>query len=76
MVIDSPCFRFSSFKKIQSQPRDISKGVSLIEMKIIVTGETRKQSRIDFSITGIEFHSSTIKLFIDALMKEISYTFH
>lgn len=31
-------------------------------------GETRKQSRTDTSITGIEFYSST--------MKEITYTFH
>ena len=35
----------------------------------------RKQSRIDASFTGIEFHSSAINPFINALMKEIKSAF-
>ena len=67
-VIDPSCFIFNSFEKFQPQPSDISKGVQLIEMTSTDAGETRKQSRTDTSITGIEFYSST--------MKEITYTFH
>ena len=44
-------------------------------MRSTVAGGTRKQSRIDASITRLEFHSSTISPFTDALMKEITYAF-
>ena len=57
------------------QSEDIIERVPLIEMRSKVAGETRKQSRIDASITRLKFHSSTINPFIDALFKEITYAF-
>ena len=57
------------------QSEDIIERVPLIEMRSKVAGETRKQSRIDASITRLKFHSSTINPFIDALLKEITYAF-
>ena len=68
---DVDSIHLKSFK----QSEDIIERVSLIEMRSAVAGGTRKQSRIDASITRIEFHSSTINSFIDALMKEITYAF-
>ena len=62
---------FKSFK----QSGDIIEKVSLIEMRITVAGGTRKQSRIDASITTTEFHSSAFNPYIDALMKEMTYAF-
>ena len=47
----------------------------LIEIRSAVAVGTRKQSRIDTSITRIEFHSLTINAFINALMKEIKSGF-
>ena len=41
-------------------------------MRSTVASGTRKQSRIDASITRIEFHSLTINPFIGALMEEIT----
>ena len=57
------------------QSEDIIERVPLIEMRSKVAGETRKQSRIDASITRLKFHYSTINPFIDALLKEITYAF-
>lgn len=60
-----------SFKK----SGDLIERVSLIEMRNTVAGATRKQSRIDPSLSRDEFHSTTIKPFIDALIKEITVAF-
>ena len=45
-------------------------------MRSTVAGGKRKQTRIDASVTRIEFHSSTTNPFNDALMKEITYAFN
>ena len=65
----------SIYLKSFKQSEDMIKRVLLIEMRSTVAGGTRKQSRIDASITRLEFHSSTIHPFTDALMKEITYAF-
>ena len=65
----------SIYLKSFKQSEDIIERILLIEMRSTVAGGTRKQSRIDASITRLEFHSSTISPFIDALMKEITYAF-
>ena len=63
----------SIYLKSFKQSEDIIERVSLIEMRSTVAVETRKQNSIDASIKRIEFHSSTINPFIEALMKEITY---
>ena len=45
--------------------------VQLIEIRSTVADGTRKQSHIDASFSSIEFHSSTMNPFINALMKGI-----
>ena len=54
----------SIYLKSFQQSEDIIERVLLIEMRSTVAGGTRRQSRIDASITRIEFHSSTINPFI------------
>ena len=61
--------------KSSKQSEDIIERVLLIEMGSTVVGGTKKQSRIDTSITRIEFYSSTINPLIAVLMKEITYAF-
>ena len=61
--------------KSTKQSEDIIERVLLIEMGSTVVGGTKKQSRIDTSITRIEFYSSTINPLIAVLMKEITYAF-
>ena len=62
----------SIYLKRFKQSEDIIERVSLIEMRSTVASGTRKQSRIDASITRIEFHSSTINPFVDAVMEKIT----
>ena len=62
----------SIYLKSFKQSEDIIEGVLLIEMRSTVAGGTRRPSRIDASITRIEFHSSTINPFVDAVMEKIT----
>ena len=69
---DVDSIHLKSFK----QSEDIIERVSCIETRSTVACGTNKQNCIDASVTRIEFHSSTINPFTDALMKEISYAFN
>ena len=44
-------------------------------MRSTVADGKKKQTRIEALVTRMEFHSSTINPFTDALMKEITYAF-
>ena len=66
--------RLNSFEKCQTIRRYHWKS-SLTEMRSTVAGGKKKQTRIEALVTRMEFHSSTINPFTDALMKEITYAF-
>ena len=61
--------------KVLNNLGGISERVLLIETRSTVAAGTRKQSRIEASFTSIEFHSSTMNPFINALMKDIKPIF-